>query len=90
MPDHIHLFCAPNAYPPTSLALWVAYWKRQSAFTHAGRLWQKNFWDVQLRGHESYGGKWEYVRNNPVRAGLVRHAGEWPYQGELNQLRWHH
>src|SRR6478752_994625 len=52
MPDHLHLFCAPNSYPSTPLSLWVAYWKRQSAFAHVGRLWQKNFWDVQLRGHE--------------------------------------
>jgi hypothetical protein len=27
--------------------------------------------------------KWEYVRNNPVRAKLVRHAVAWPYAGEI-------
>jgi len=25
----------------------------------------------------------EYVRDNPVRAGLVERVGEWPYQGEI-------
>ncbi len=27
--------------------------------------------------------KWEYVRDNPVRHGLVASAEEWPYQGEI-------
>ena len=89
MPDHIHLFCAPGTNPCPSLPSWVAYWKRQAAFFTGRTFWQKNFWDTQLRGTESYDRKWDYVRNNPVRAGLVRCAGDWSYQGELNSLRWH-
>jgi putative transposase len=89
MPDHIHLFCAPGTNPPWPLQSWVAYWKRQAAYFTGGTFWQKNFWDTQLRGTESYDRKWDYVRNNPVRAGLVSYPGDWPYQGELNSLRWH-
>ena len=36
-----------------------------------------------LRTDESYTEKWNYVRNNPVRAGLAKNAGDWPYQGEI-------
>lgn len=54
-----------------------------------GTLWQTDFWDTQLRHHERYEVKWEYVRQNPVRAGLVKQADEWPFQGEANLLRWH-
>jgi hypothetical protein len=50
--------------------------------------WQTDHWDTRLRSGESYDAKWEYVRNNPVRAGLVKTADEWPYQGELNVLPW--
>lgn len=89
MPDHIHLFCAPNSYPATALGSWISFWKRQTSFAHGGALWQKNFWDVQLRGHESYAAKWEYGRNNPVRAGLVTRSEDWIFQGEVNVLRWH-
>ncbi len=92
LPDHIHLFCALGAYPPTPPLNWVRYWKSQVAKAvgcGAETLWQKNFWDTQLRRHESYSAKWDYVRNNPVRHGLVSHAEEWPYQGELNPLKWH-
>lgn len=88
MPDHVHLFCAPGSWPAESLALWVRYWKRLTAQAVAGDVWQKNFWDTQLRRHESYGAKWEYVRQNPVRAELVKQSEDWPYQGELNVLEW--
>lgn len=89
MPDHIHLFCAPGTYPPESLQTWISYWKRLVAFSAGGSFWQKNFWDTQLRRQESYTTKWNYVKNNPVRAGLVNRTEDWPYQGELNLLRWH-
>lgn len=93
MPDHIHLFCAPNTYPEKPLSNWVRYWKSRSASQWKGsrveKLWQKDFWDRQLRGHESYTEKWNYVANNPVRAGLIQSVDDWPYQGEIHQLSWH-
>ena len=46
-------------------------------------LWQPGFFDHVLRNDESYGQKWEYVRDNPVRADLVKQWHEWPYQGEI-------
>jgi len=46
-------------------------------------IWQRGFFDHVLRSDESYAEKWEYVRENPVRAGLVRIADEWPYAGEF-------
>ncbi len=49
--------------------------------------WQTNFWDTHLRSDESYAAKWEYVSFNPVRAGLVENAEEWPFKGMLNPLR---
>ncbi len=44
-------------------------------------------------GNEIFGirnfAKWEYVRNNPFRKGLVANADDWPYQGVLNDLEWY-
>ena len=90
MPDHLHLFCTPGA-DACPLDEWIAYWRRQisRALGHPkGALWQREFWDRQLRREDSYAESWEYVRNNPVRAGLVERAEDWPYQGELNALEW--
>jgi hypothetical protein len=48
--------------------------------------WQEGFFDHLLRSGDSYGEKWEYVRLNPVRAGLSKSPEEWPYQGEITYL----
>ena len=39
------------------------------------------FFDHMLRDNENLMQKGEYVRQNPVRAGLVKDWQEWPYQG---------
>jgi len=93
MPDHIHLFCAPNTFPAQPLKNWIAYWKNHVTRDWTNRsqipIWQREFWDRQLRRAESYDEKWQYVRNNPVRHGYVSRVEDWPYQGELNVLAWH-
>jgi putative transposase len=93
MPDHIHMFCAPNASPPEPIRAWVKFWKafvtRYWPRPEDKPLWQQDCWDRQLRFGDSYAGQWHYVQQNPVRAGLVDSFDEWPYQGELNILRWH-
>jgi putative transposase len=92
MPDHIHFFCAPAEHVPASLRPWMKFWKSHAARfwanPHDAPVWQREFWDTQLRRDESYAAKWEYVAQNPVRAGLVTRSEDWPYQGELNVLRW--
>lgn len=50
--------------------------------------WQSLHWDTRLRRSESYTEKWHYIRENPVKAGLVLNPEDWPYQGMLNVLRW--
>jgi putative transposase len=93
MPDHVHLFCAPGILPAKPLSNWVRHWKTsvsKAIGAREGTFWQSDFWDTQLRRHESYALKWDYVRENPVRAGLVAKPEDWPYEGELNVLRWHH
>ncbi|MBP7828346.1 MAG: hypothetical protein KA248_00365 [Kiritimatiellae bacterium] len=91
MPDHVHLFCAP-ADIECRVRDWTGYWRnlvtRSWPCASDKPIWQRDFWDTQLRREESYNEKWEYVRNNPVRAGLVQMPEEWPYAGELNVLRW--
>jgi REP element-mobilizing transposase RayT len=93
MPDHLHLFCAPAGPEATNVRDWISYWKSRSAAQWPRPteqpIWQREAWDRQIRQGESYGAKWDYVRHNPVRAGLIANADDWPYQGELNKLVWH-
>ena len=92
MPDHVHLFVA---LPPEGITLpkWV-----QSLRSVLGKEllrlgcqkphWQEGFFDHLLRNSESYAEKWEYVRLNPVRAGLCLQAEQWPYQGEIVSIQY--
>ena len=82
MPDHIHLFVRGGT--DFVLSTWIAGLKRAlSVALEAAQLWQPGFFDHILRSDESYSEKWNYVHENPVRAGLVESANEWPYQGEI-------
>jgi putative transposase len=89
MPDHIHLFVQLQAVE--RLSDWVKSLKNSLSKTlrlleKPAPHWQKDFFDHILRTQESYGSKWEYVEQNPVRAGYVREAKEWQYQGEIVPL----
>ncbi|EDY19806.1 hypothetical protein CfE428DRAFT_2395 [Chthoniobacter flavus Ellin428] len=90
MPDHAHFFCAPSD-PGCTLEKWMQYWKSQltKAWPVAAEkpVFQRDHWDRELRSDERYDEKWDYVRQNPVRANLVVTPDPWPYQGELNELR---
>lgn len=92
MPGHIHFFCSPVSEGSRPLEKWMQYWKsrvtRRWPWPAEKPVWQKDHWDRELRRAESYGDKWEYVRQNPVRHKLVASVEEWPYQGELNDLPW--
>ena len=52
------------------------------------KLWQRDFWDTQMRSREHYDEKWSYVRMNPVRQGLVQTPDDWPFHGEVFPLAW--
>ncbi len=93
LPDHIHLFCSPANPNSLGLRAWMRHWKSSASKMwpdpSAHPIWQIDGWDTQLRQSESYSTKWDYVRENPIRHGLVSRAQEWPFQGELNPLVWH-
>ena len=85
MRDHLHLF----VYGPDDLELghWVQTLKQHLANAVPTTMplrpiWPRGFFDHVLRSNESDGQKWNYVRENPVRARLVEKAQDWPYQGD--------
>ncbi|HSH39433.1 MAG TPA: transposase [Chthoniobacterales bacterium] len=86
MPDHAHLFVRSG--PDFLLPQWMRMLKRTLSKSIAAGLphWQHGFFDHLLRHSESYAQKWEYVRQNPVRAGLIADPDHWPYTGEIVHL----
>jgi REP element-mobilizing transposase RayT len=80
MPDHVHLLFAPlrneNGWP---FALVDILQCLKSATAHrinrlrhtSGPVWEEESFDHVLRSGESLQEKCEYIRQNPVKAGLV-------------------
>ena len=88
MPDHIHLFCAPQTRD-CSIEQWITYWKREfRRICKSAPRFQPRGFHHRLRREESYAEKLDYVLNNPVRAGLVKTAQQWKFQGVLRILPW--
>ena len=86
MPDHVHLFVAGG--PDFVLVQWIRMLKRVLSKSILAALphWQPGFFDHVIRHRESYSEKWDYVRQNPVRAGLVSEPEAWPFQGEIVRI----
>jgi putative transposase len=83
MPDHFHLLLTVDRGMTIERAM--QFIKGGFAF-RAGRelgfaspVWQKGFSEVRVLDAKAYLGIAEYIRNNPVRRGLVLEAAEFPH-----------
>jgi len=76
MPDHCHAllsFPADQAHAKV-----IRNWKRWAA-AQRHVSWQRDFFDHRLRGDGHFTEKATYIRENPVRAGLVARAEDWAH-----------
>jgi putative transposase len=90
MPDHVHILVegATNESIPSRF---VSRWKRASTFEfkrRSGRLlWQRLFYDHVLRPTESPDPFAWYIWLNPVRKGMCKEPGEYPWSGSMT-IEW--
>jgi putative transposase len=97
MPYHLHILAAPISRDAsiTDFSKWFKRWfneaYRASNYHQSVQQgvatdwrWQEGCFDRLLRSDESLSEKWEYLRQNPVRAGLVEHSEDWPYRFQFN------
>ena len=55
-------------------------WLNASKQKHReGTIWQRRFWEHQIRDDEDYQRHIDYLHYNPVKHGLVKTASDWPY-----------
>lgn len=86
MPDHLHLIL--NGENDSSSLLRVVQAFKSLAAREARKigianLWQKGFYDHVLRDSNSIDAAAWYLFMNPVRAGFLQRAEEWPYSGSF-------
>lgn len=98
MPDHLHVIAAPlnRDASVSDFVKWFKRWFNQdyrvsncrpsvSDGNQMAWRWQEGCFDRLLRSDESLAEKVEYLRQNPVRAGLVKNPADWPYQFRINE-----
>ena len=76
MPDHLHWL---TQLQRGSISKLVGRVKSLSARSAGRSIWQDGFHDHALRREEDVLGIARYIVANPLRAGLVRHIGEYPH-----------
>ena len=88
MPDHVHLVLTPLRDEqgwPYALSAILKLIKGVSARSvnkllgSSGPVWQEESFDHVLRSNESFQAKAEYIRQNPVRRGLVKRPEDYPW-----------
>ncbi len=86
MPTHVHLIVRLSAGQslPAIVQSWKSYTgKRLKALFPAtcveGEFWFREYWDRYIRDEMHFHTSVEYVRQNPVKAGLANSPEEWPY-----------
>jgi len=83
MPNHIHvLFSLRKGDLRSTLINFKQWTGRQAApliKLKGTAFWQDEWFDHWIRSNEEFYEKVEYIRQNPVVAGLVRDYRHWPY-----------
>jgi putative transposase len=55
-------------------------WMSDSKIKHReSTLWQRRYWEHQIRDEADYERHMDYLHYNPVKHGLVKQARDWPY-----------
>jgi REP element-mobilizing transposase RayT len=86
MPDHIHALLSFERDKAMSRV--IGDWKHFHRHTNA-IVWQEGFFDHRLRDDErdqQLAAKINYIRQNPVVAGLCAKAEDWPWWIERSAL----
>ena len=78
MPDHVHLLVTPQGITlERTMQLIKGGFSRkiESKFP----VWQRGFTDHRVRDREDFLARRRYIHENPVEAGLVHFAQDYPY-----------
>jgi putative transposase len=83
MPDHLHLLMTLPGDITIEKAVQLIKggfsYRLKSEFGYQGEVWQRGFSEVRIRDRQSFLQHREYIVQNPVKAGLVDIAEQYPY-----------
>ena len=82
MPNHVHILIRPYIKPSEALRRVKGRSARDANLAlcrTGGSFWQSESYDHWVRNDDEMARIARYIENNPVKAGLVRMAAEWPW-----------
>ena len=89
MPDHVHILLRGTT-DEADLVKCIKLFKQLTGFAFRKRtgqqLWHRSFHDHVLRREEDVDEVAAYIWHNPVRAGLVASAADYPHSGPWDRL----
>jgi superfamily II DNA or RNA helicase/REP element-mobilizing transposase RayT len=91
MPNHVHVVV--ETLSGTTLAQTVRSWKNFTAreankfLQRTGQFWQHDYFDRAPRDEQELYNIIDYIHNNPVKAGLVARAEDYPWSSASGDLR---
>jgi len=83
MPTHLHLFCEIGGLglkdTLEDFKRWTGHQAAKILDADGERFWQREWFDHWSRSDEEDEKIAKYIRENPVKAGLVEEWSSWPY-----------
>jgi putative transposase len=83
MPDHVHLLMEVESGMTIEKAMQLIKGRFSHRLSHEfdGKVevWQRGFTEVQVMNKQSFEAHRAYIADNPVRAGLISSAEEYPF-----------
>jgi putative transposase len=83
MPDHLHLLLTVFDEMTIERAMQLIKGRFSHRLSHElgyqGEVWQRGFTEAQVMNRESLEKHREYIAQNPVKAGMVASADEFPF-----------
>jgi putative transposase len=83
MPDHLHLLMTLPSEVSVEKAMQLIKggfsYRVKREFGYQGEVWQRGFSEVRIIDGQAFLQHRAYIFQNPVKAGLVDRAEQWPY-----------
>ena len=83
MPDHVHLLFGVESDMTVEKAMQLVKgrfsYRLKKEYGYEGEVWQRGFSEVRITDGQSFLQHREYIVQNPVKAGLVETAEQYPY-----------
>jgi REP element-mobilizing transposase RayT len=83
MPNHVHVMgeIRPQFRLPDVMQSWKSFTAHEAnkLLGKSGQFWAEEYFDRYIRDQRHFDIAAQYIRENPVRAGLITRPEEWPF-----------